>query len=311
MDRRMLRLPQVPITRFWSSGLVLLALLVVLAEIRHVRKSRQLSSELSGVETILTSQQLTYVAEPMGEPRRLPIELVDRGLPLALQESYAAQPSDYHPARTQQRDPSLLPPPAELPESQDDRANKPVNRESGESSSPILAPPDRSKPDMMPWSSERPLSSEEDAELDAIDDLMLLMPPAYPTTSRVNSPASPPSEVQLSYTSSDFEGRQLSQDGAAQPHTEVTRTIRSPFHQGKMPRFLRGDSPANAAQLSAAPSQPDRRLFPGPELEIRDEHARANQDEEIFWARTHWTRTVATPPARPQPATSGEESLRR
>lgn len=118
MDRRMLRWSPPPYPYVWSSGLVLMALSAVLADIHHVRQQR-LNAAPTGVETILHSQQLTYVAEPVAEPRELPIELIDPGLPLSLQESYAALRSDYHPARAGQHAARPLPTPIPLDDVQD------------------------------------------------------------------------------------------------------------------------------------------------------------------------------------------------
>ncbi len=139
MDRRMLRWSPPPYPYVWSSGLALLALSAVLADIHHVRQQR-LNAAPTGVETILHSQQLTYVAEPVAEPRELPIELIDPGLPLSLQESYAALRSDYHPARAGQHAARPLPTPIPLDDVQDSGSDS-----NGQEGAAGRQPPDQEK----------------------------------------------------------------------------------------------------------------------------------------------------------------------
>ena len=302
----MLRLPHVPITRFWSSGLVLLALIGVLMEIRNLRQRRLHSGEPAGVETILTSQQLTYLAEPIDEPRRLPIDLVDRGLPLALQENYAAQPSNYHPARSERHNASLLPHPDESPldEAASAHAEVPAKTKTETFTAPILAPPGRSEPDEIPW------STDEEKELDARDDLMMRMPPAYPATGRDFSPDPSPTEVQLSYTTSESENEMVS----------VEKPSRVPGRRAVSSPAKRSDSRHLEPALSAHATLPDnmstmaswrqktaRRLFPGPTLDGNEGISETDGSQETFWAKTNWTRSVVSLPTGHQGAAASGE----
>jgi hypothetical protein len=305
----MLRSPHVRFSQFWPSLVVLVALLGVVAEIQRVRQTRPLSQPRSGVESILHFQHLTYVATPHGEPRQLPIELVDRGLPLALQENYSAQVSSYHPARAKEYGRELLPPPAELqfpaadgPEPilyHDRMSQEERSPENGSRTLQLFAPggwaENQDEPQAAPGSQD-PLDGVEPDD----EALLRLIPSDYPGRNGGFSRVPFSSEIRSSYVTEEEQSPREDQPAGGRVEPTANREVSGATIVPRLVPPPQLASPARHGTADASPSggsQPatddslPAKLFPAPPnaADVRRDHM-----GNAYWSPTKWTRSSAS-----------------